>query len=193
MHAMGLLLLISLPGLACGGSAAPVATTATDEAPAATAAGDPHAAYAELEVGADYLTWTRVNREPFVSPTHGGRHVDVYVNEVGRAAYLDDEAEIPVGTVVVKASWEVADGERTEVPGPIFVMEKRAPGFDAEHGDWWYALHWADVPEGARGMRGARQAYWRSPSKKVGYCSGCHDDYDRQLGGVPAEHRVALD
>jgi len=32
--------------------------------------------------------------------------------------------------------------------------------------------------------------YWRSPSTKVNYCSGCHDNYDRQLGQVPEEFRV---
>jgi hypothetical protein len=32
--------------------------------------------------------------------------------------------------------------------------------------------------------------YWRGKSPKVGYCYKCHDNYDRELGGVPPEHRA---
>ena len=69
------------------------------------------------------------------------RLVDTYVSAGGIAAYLDDEAAIPVGTVLVKTSME-ADG----TPGPLFVMEKRAAGADADRDDWAYAIHWADPP-----------------------------------------------
>ena len=32
--------------------------------------------------------------------------------------------------------------------------------------------------------------YWRTPSKKVDYCSECHENYDRGLGGVPVAQRI---
>lgn len=141
--------------------------------------------YAELEHGADYKSYTKLNKEPFMSPTHGKRFVDVYVNDVGLEAFKT-EAELPVGTVVVKTSWETKDGKATDVAGPIFVMKKTD---SPDNEGWWYALHWAEVPTKWQGAMKATQVYWRSPSKKVGYCVDCHDVYDNQIGGVPEESR----
>jgi hypothetical protein len=148
---------------------------------------DQHAVYGPLEVGADHASWPKLNKEPVMSKTHGGRFVDTYVNEIGREAYKDDDAEIPVGTVIVKTSWETVDGAATEVAGPIFVMERRA----GEGGEptWWYALHWEKVPEKWQKAMGGEQAYWRTPSSKVDYCSGCHDNFPRELGNIPKEAR----
>ena len=98
-------------------------------------------------------------------------------------------AELPVGTVIVKTSAEVKDGRATGEAGPIFVMEKRAAGFDAEHGDWAYAIHWAEPPARWRATLGG-PIYWRSPSPKVGYCVECHDNYDRNLGDVPGPQKI---
>ena len=143
--------------------------------------------FGPLEVGADYKSYTKVNTESFPSPTHGKRFVDVYVNDIGLAAYLNDEAQMPTGTVVVKTSKETQDGKATDVDGPIFVMEKREEGFDSKSNDWWYALHWEDVPESWQAKVGGEKVYWKTPEKKVGYCISCHANYDRELGGVPAE------
>lgn len=140
--------------------------------------------YADLEVGADWQSYTKLNRIPAKSKTHGGRFVDTWVNAVGVSAYKDDNAEIPVGTVIVKTSWEAVDGAPSTVAGPIFVMEKRAPGYDEEHNDWYYAIHWAEPPAKWRERLGG-PIYWRSPSTKVAYCFDCHESYDRELGGVP--------
>ncbi len=145
---------------------------------------DDGSSYAPLEVGADHASYVKMNTSPVRSETHGGRRVDTYVNPIGAAPYLDADAAMPVGTVIVKTSME-DDGSA----GPIFVMEKRAPGFDAEHGDWAYAIHWAAPP-----ARWAKQLggpiYWRSPSHRVGYCVECHDNYDRNLGDVPGDHKI---
>ena len=141
--------------------------------------------YGPLEVGADYQSYTKVSTEPFESPTHGRRFVEIYVNDVGLAAYQGDAA-LPVGSVIVKTSWERDGDEPSEVAGPIFVMEKRAAGFDPERNDWYYALHWAKVPDRWAKKMGANQIYWRSPSSKVRYCADCHDNYDRELG-LPAK------
>ena len=146
--------------------------------------------YAPLEVGADYASWTKVNTEAFRSPTHGKRMVDVYVNDVGLEAYKSEDGEMPVGSILVKTSWENdADGNPSQSPGPIFVMHKREAGFDPDNEDWWYALHWEQVAPKFQGAMGT-QAYWRSPSKKVDYCWECHSNYDRHLGGVPEDKRA---
>jgi len=145
---------------------------------------DPNA-YGPLEVGADYRSYTKVSTKPFESPTHGRRFVEIYVNEVGLAAYQGD-GELPVGSVLVKTSWERDGDGPSRVAGPTFVMEKRAPGYNPEHNDWHYEIYWADVPATWVAKVGGKQIHWRTPSAKVGYCSDCHDGYDRELG-LPAK------
>jgi len=156
-----------------------------DDMPKTTA--DPDARYAALEAGAEYASWQKMNTEPFFSKTHGKRMVDVYVNDIALEAFKDDEKPFPVGSVVVKTSWETKDKVATDVAGPIFVMEKKQQGYDPGNEDWWYALHWEQVPPEWRQRMGGTQTYWRSPSQKVGYCGGCHENFDRFIGGVPAE------
>lgn len=150
---------------------------------------DDGATFGPLEVGADYASYVKMNTAPVASETHGGRLVDTYVNGVGAGAYLDPDAAIPVGTVIVKTSMEVRAGQVTGEAGPIFVMEKRAAGFDPDHGDWAYAIHWAAPPERWAAKLGG-PIYWRSPSHKVGYCVECHDNYDRNLGDVPGDLKL---
>lgn len=175
---------------ACGGGKRASEPAGGAEGGGGTTAADPADGFAALEVGADWSSYTKVNKTSFESPTHGHRFVDIYVNPIGLAAYQSD-AELPVGTVVVKTSWEVEGGKPTAVAGPIFVMEKRAAGFSPDHDDWWYGLHWAEVPAAWVGkMGGAEQVYWRSPSTKADYCWGCHESYDRNLGMPPAEQRA---
>jgi len=146
---------------------------------------DDASAYGPLDVGADWSGYAKVNKASFPSETHGGRMVDVYVNPVGVDAYEAGTA-MPVGSVVVKTSHDTDGSE-----GPVFVMEKRAAGFDAEHGDWYFAIHWA-APSGKWKQRIPNPIYWRTPSPKAAYCSDCHDGYDDHdgLGGVPEAARA---
>ncbi|GAB4543241.1 MAG: hypothetical protein Tsb0020_55220 [Haliangiales bacterium] len=183
----GLAMGVGLLMAACGGNTSDTAaTTATDTAKQS----DPNATFGPLGVGADYERYTKVNARPVPSGDHGGRFVDTWVNDIGLEAYQDpdEEAEIPVGSIIVKSSWE-SDGEQpTDVAGPIFVMEKRAPGFDPDNGDWYYAMHWAEPSEKFLKSLGG-PVYWQSPSPKVNYCWKCHNGYDRQLGTVPEDYR----
>lgn len=174
------LLLVS----ACGSSAPPPAT------PEPSVPVDTAAVYGELDIGADYASYHKVTSSPHISPTHGKRFVEIYVNDVGYAAYIDDGADIPVGTVVVKTSWENERGKPGAVAGPIFVMKKMEAGFDPDHEDWYYAIHWSDVPPAWQKNVGAERVYWRSPSKKVSYCWKCHDNYHRELGMPAKGHRA---
>ena len=157
--------------------------------PTATAT-DANAVYGPLEHGSDYKSWTKLNKEAFRSPTHGKRFVNVYVNDIGLEAFKSEDMPFPEGSIVVKDSWEAKDGQPSDVAGPIFVMHKRAKGYDAENEDWWFALHWENVPANWQKRVGGKQVYWRSPSKKVNYCGGCHQNYDRAIGGVRAEDRA---
>lgn len=145
-------------------------------------AGTDESAFGPLEVGADYATYRRVTPAPFLSTVHGSRWVEVFVNEVGADEYLSGAA-IPVGTVIVKTSWEARDGQMSDIEGPLFVMEKRPPGYDPDNGDWWYAIHWADPTPKQRESLGG-PIYWRGRSPRAAYCVACHASYDRSLGGL---------
>jgi hypothetical protein len=165
-------------------------TPASRAAAAPASDADGAATYAPLDVGADYRSYHKVTKFSHPSRTHGGRLVDIWVNDIGYAAYIDEDAEIPAGTIIVKTSWEVKGGKRTGEAGPIFVMEKRATGYDPDHDDWYYAMHWEDVPQRWRDKVGGAQVYWRSPSPKVVYCWKCHENYLRDLGMPAREARA---
>ena len=149
--------------------------------------------FAPLEIGADYqTTMTKMNREPFVSPTHGRRWVNVYVNRIGLDAYRR-EADLPVGSIVVKESFEDVGGHPDLAQrGPTFLMERRAPGYATTRGDYWYAIHWAN-PVGAHSTMDNGQRlpplYWRGRSARVQYCEDCHNAYDNRMGGVPRDNQ----
>ena len=140
---------------------------------------DREAIYGPLEVGADYTTYRKLTPEPFRSRAHGDRWVEVYVHPAAAAdAYLAGR-EMPVGSVVVKTSWQDAGGKPSQIPGPIFVMRKEPPGTNPALEDWWYAIHWE------RPADGSAPIYWRGSSPKADYCwKKCHENYDRALGGL---------
>lgn len=140
--------------------------------------------YGALEVGADWKSYTKVNKASFKSDTHGGRMVDTYVNNTGLEAFKKGE-DMPVGSIVVKTSKDADDG----TDGPVFVMEKRPAGFNKDHGDWWYAIHWENPPPMWQKRLGG-PIYWRTPSRKADYCADCHDNYVTGLGGVPDEQKA---
>ena len=167
------LLLLSL-GLGCAHAAPP--------------AGDDESRFGPLDIGSDYASYHKVSRAPFLSKTHGGRFVEVYVNDAGYEAYTHGN-EPPVGTVLVKTSWESAAGQPSAVAGPIFVMRREPAGTAPDQGDWSYAIHWADpTPEQRRQLGGP--IYWRGKSPRVSYCWKCHDNYEHEIGGVPSGLRA---
>src|SRR5688572_1967479 len=70
---------------------------------------DEQSKFGPLEVGADWKTYTKLNKAAFPSETHGGRMVDTYVNTVGLEAFKKGE-DMPVGSIVVKTSKDADDG-----------------------------------------------------------------------------------
>ncbi|HEY0190903.1 MAG TPA: cytochrome P460 family protein [Kofleriaceae bacterium] len=143
---------------------------------------DPESRFGPLEIGADYASYRKLTDKPFQSLDHGNRWVDVYVNARGADAYLSG-APMPVGSIVVKTSVQNDHGRPSAIEGPVFVMEKRARGYDPPRDDWYYAIRWADPPPGERAKLGG-PFYWRGKSPHVAYCWECHDSYDRRLGGL---------
>jgi hypothetical protein len=127
-----------------------------------------------------YRQWTRVNPEPQIVPSqiaiqcaaptlaqrqleddnpHRDKLVVVYVNEVGRAAMMEQKKPVfPVGSIVVKEKLTTKDSAEPEL---LTVMRKREPGYDPERGNWEYMVF--------DGPGKALQA-----SGKLEKCQGCH-------------------
>jgi len=132
------------------------------------------------ELIAGYKQWTRVNAEPQVvasqiaiqcaAPTlaqrqledgnpHRDKLIVVYVNEVGRAAMMEQKKPVfPVGSIVVK---EKLTTKESAVPELLTVMRKREAGYDPERGNWEYLVF--------DGPGKVLQA-----SGKLEKCQGCH-------------------
>ena len=113
----------------------------------------------------DYKSWKKVNTEGVLSATHGNRYVFTYLNKTAEPAGLNGKFPFPPGAVLAKESFENQGGKPGE-KGPLFIMEKRAKGYDAQNADWHYAM--VD-PSGAVTMSGnGKQG---SPTQ---FCAACH-------------------
>ncbi len=116
-----------------------------------------------------YQSWSRYNTAPYRSETHGERFVNNYANGTGRAygAYgaFEDAGALPAGSIVAKDSFAVtAAGD--VFAGPLFIMEKMAPGFNAASRDWRYAMI---MPDGS--VFGVTKG---PDSHRVEFCIACH-------------------
>ncbi|WP_299392456.1 cytochrome P460 family protein [Pelagibius sp.] len=135
----------------------------------------------------EYQSWQRYSSAPYKSMTHGRRYVSNYANAQARDYGRYEQAgQLPVGSVVVKDSFVVTDAGEITL-GPLFVMEKMAPGFNYVTGDWRYSMI-SETGEflGETGGEGAQ---------RVEFCIACHlaqEDQDH-LFFVPAERRVTAD
>jgi hypothetical protein len=86
-----------------------------------------------------YAKWRRFNRAPYESKQHGGRYLSNYGNQAAQAyGRFEKAGKLPPGAIIAKDSSSVGkDGQ--VLPGPLFIMEKMAPGFDKASGDWRYS------------------------------------------------------
>ncbi|MEO8798626.1 MAG: cytochrome P460 family protein [Polyangiaceae bacterium] len=154
---------------ACGPAhpSAPVGVSNAGEAftPSPTASAPP--AQRSDAIPSDYKkTMLQIGSGRFVSRGHAAGRFDVelYANDAGRSAYGSASGEFPVGARFVTAHFERANGvaPSDEAPGPLFMMEKMAKGYDPAHGDWRYV---ALSSQGELVQDG-----------KIESCVGCHDD-----------------
>ncbi len=139
---------------------------------------DPHAA--------SYLRWQRFNTAPYPALTHGSRYVSNYGNGLARSyGSAEPRKPMPEGAVLAKDSFAVtATGE--VFPGPLFLMEKMASGFDPEARDWRYSMI---MPDGSYfGMTGGDN------DEHVRFCVTCHataGDENDHLFFVPEAYRTS--
>ena len=136
-------------------------------------------------VAASYPGWRRYSRVAYQSATHGGRYVQNYANAKGRAYGLFEKSGVmPVGAILAKDSFGV--GARGQVaPGPLFLMEKMASGFNAASGDWKYTMI---MPNGSVfGETNGRNA------AGMQFCIECHaavgEDQDHMML-LPVDYRT---
>jgi hypothetical protein len=109
--------------------------------------------------------WRPMSRT-YLASEHG-MFLQVFANAAAAKDYALAErgGKLPQGAAILKRSFRVA-ADGTAAAGPVFVMERMAPGYDASTNDWRFAV---TTPDGPRvGESGGRDA------DKVAYCAACH-------------------
>ncbi|HEY6243907.1 MAG TPA: cytochrome P460 family protein [Pyrinomonadaceae bacterium] len=139
--------------------------------------------FAPNKVIAGYKDWTLVNREPHrvssqlsfqcAPPSarqlsmekqnpHLNRSVLVYVNDIGKAAMLEQKVPMfPEGSVIVKEKWAISFRSDATSPELLTVMRKRDDGYDPDKGNWEYMV-----------FDGTGQTL--QADGKLENCQGCH-------------------
>ncbi|MEZ5931478.1 MAG: hypothetical protein R3F54_05930 [Alphaproteobacteria bacterium] len=136
-----------------------------------------------------YRRWRRFNSAPYPSATHGSRYVNNYANGLAGAYGSAGLTEpMPEGAVLAKDSFSVTTAG-TVFPGPLFLMEKMAPGFDPEARDWRYSMI---MPDGS--FFGVTGVTGGDGDDHVRFCITCHattGPADDHLFFVPKPFRTS--
>ncbi len=85
----------------------------------------------------DWKQQIKLNKTIFESEAHNA-FVDIYVNQKAEKAYKTRATIFPVGSIVYKPLY--TDANKSEL-AIVVVMQKMPPGYDSEHGDWWYGVY----------------------------------------------------
>jgi hypothetical protein len=169
-----IVVLAMLATAACGashkGGPLPGESTANDlRGPSPQASAAP--AKRSNAIPSDYrTTMARVGSGRFFSRGHAAGRFDaeLFATDPARATLTAANGEFPVGARFVEAHFEKATSAMPTppspeaAPGPLFMMEKMAKGFDADHGDWKFVALSSTGELVAQG--------------KIESCVGCHDD-----------------
>lgn len=103
----------------------------------------------------EYKGWSKETPKPFRSKGHNNMQVDLYVNAIGARTFKSGQGNYPPGAAIAKT------GSKGGSMKMIFLMEKRAAGYDRDNGDWFYA---GVTPDGTVKMAGKLQSA----------CADCH-------------------
>lgn len=131
-----------------------------------------------------YQEWKRYNRAPYLSAGHGRRFLNTYGNSTAKAyGQYEKAGRFPVGSILAKDSVAITEDGRAN-PGPLFLMEKMAEGFNHVSGDWKYTMI---MPDGS--IFGVTKG---TASKQVEFCVPCHLAAERNdhLHFLPRRLRV---
>ncbi len=136
----------------------------------------------------DYRGWEVVSTAPLPSATHGSMLVNHIVSPEAAELYKQWERmagkTFPPGAILAKESLMIdADGVTT--PGPLFLMEKAAPGAAPGTDDWIYTRIFTD---------GRIQRTLGAGGGQLNFCHDCHaatiDQFDAMFF-PPARYRIA--
>jgi hypothetical protein len=105
---------------------------------------------------------------------HGDRYINHYANPLAKSYGQKGDAPMPVGAVLAKDSFTVTS-QGDVFTGPLFLMEKMAPGFSAETRDWRYTMI---MPDGSLFGRTNDEG-----SERMAFCASCH-----KTAGDAADH-----
>ena len=94
-----------------------------------------------LDYVANYKNWRAASTAPANPGPHTNRFLFTRVNEIGFDAYTKyaEDVTMPVGTVISKESFTISKKGKAK-PGPLFIMEKVAPGTSPSTNDWYYMM-----------------------------------------------------
>lgn len=115
----------------------------------------------------EHANWAPMTTRPYRSEhSLQSVYVQVFANaEAAGYAKFEDGTPMPVGAGIAKAAFRISHEGRVS-PGPLYMLEKMALGFDSDGGDWRYTLV---GPDGRIvGQTGARADAW------MGHCKVCH-------------------
>ena len=96
----------------------------------------------------NYRDWKLASTAPAAPGFHSGRFLLTWVNDAGYDEYVKfdtENAEMPVGTVIAKESFEVGDDGKAKA-GPLFIMQKVEEEKTPETAGWYYMMV---APDGA--------------------------------------------
>jgi len=116
----------------------------------------------------EFRGWQVVSSSPFVSATHGSMMINHIVNPVALSLYTQWEQiagkRFPEGSILAKESFRITPEGEVRA-GPLFMMEKAAPGASPETADWIYTRVFTN---------GRIQRTLGPDSDRLMFCHDCH-------------------
>jgi uncharacterized membrane protein len=127
----------------------------------------------------------KMNNRPWNSRAHGHRWVNTYVSRDAVEAYKNSNP-LPVGSWVVKESFEDDNGQPSGTLGPLYVMKKVALAEAPRTHGWLYAFKW-DKPAPNNPERLKDAVKWLPGDGHLASCLKCHSHFKDEdyLGGIP--------
>jgi uncharacterized membrane protein len=136
-------------------------------------------------LGNFHETLVKMNVRPWNSRTHGHRWVNTYVSKEAVEDYKNSDP-LPVGSLVIKESFEDENNQPSSTPGPLYVMEKGALTDSPRTKGWLYALRW-DHPVSNNPEKIKDAVQWLPGDAHLNSCFKCHSHFKDEdfMGGIP--------
>jgi uncharacterized membrane protein len=136
-------------------------------------------------LGNFHETLVKMNSHPWNSRAHGHRWVNTYVSKEAVEAYKNSNP-LPVGSWVVKESFEDENNQPSGTLGPLYVMKKGAKNDSPRSNGWHFALKW-DKPTANNTEKIKDAVRWLPGDAHLASCLKCHTHFrdEDYMGGVP--------